>query len=300
MEGRMRTPRNTAAEALVGIWAILLISFVIAVLSVGKEILIPIALASLITFLLAPVVGRLERWIGRIAAVLLMVLMLFSVAAGAGWMLARQVIDLASKLPDYQANITAKMHALRLPTGGTFTRFTKSVEQLRAELAAPESTEATVTSQPTPHESPPGVSKAKEPTVAVRVVESENRLARVAESALSSLLSPLGTLGLVLFLVFFMLLKRDDPRGRFIRLIGQRRISVTTRAMDDAGRRVARYLTMQLLVNVVYGTCVAPGLFFMGGHNAVLWGVLAAILRFIPYVGPWIGAVLPLFLSLAV
>jgi predicted PurR-regulated permease PerM len=296
----MRTPKNMAADALVGIWAILLISFVIAVLSVGKEVLIPIALASLITFLLAPVVDRLERWIGRIAAVLLMVLMLFSVAAGAGWMLTRQVIDLASKLPDYQANITAKMHALRLPTGGTFTRFTKSVEQLQAELAAPENTPASVTSRSTPNEPTPAVSKAAEPTMAVRVVESENRLARVAESVLSSLLSPLGTVGLVLLLVIFMLLKRDDLRGRFIRLIGQGRISVTTRAMDDAGRRVARYLTMQLLVNVVYGTCVAAGLYFIGVPNAVLWGVLAAILRFIPYVGPWIGAVLPLFLSLAV
>src|SRR4029453_2858279 len=127
MEGRMRTPRNTAAEALVGIWAILLISFVIAVLSVGKEILIPIALASLITFLLAPVVGRLERWIGRIAAVLLMVLILFSVAAGAGWMLTRQVIDLASKLPDYQAHIAAKLHALPLPPAGRAPRVTQQL-----------------------------------------------------------------------------------------------------------------------------------------------------------------------------
>ena len=149
----MRTPKNTAAGALVGIWAILLVSFVIAVLSIGKEILIPIALAALITFLLAPVVSWLERWIGRIAAVLLVVVMLFSLAAGAGWMLTRQVIDLAAKLPDYQANISAKMHALRMPSGGTFTRFTKSIEQLQKELSAPSSTPAGgVTSQALPNE----------------------------------------------------------------------------------------------------------------------------------------------------
>ena len=297
----MRTPKNTAAGALVGIWAILLVSFVIAVLSVGKEILIPIALAALITFLLAPLVGWLERWIGRIAAVLLVVLMLFSVAAGAGWMLTRQVIDLAAKLPDYQANIATKMHALRMPAGGTYARFTKSIEQLQKELSAPSSTPAeNAASRSSPNDLTPSAAKPAQSPVAVRVIDSESHLTRVAETALSGLLTPLGTAGLVLLLVIFMLLKREDLRGRLIRLIGQGRISVTTRAMDDAGSRVARYLTMQLLVNVVYGTCVAVGLYFIGVPNAALWGVLSAILRFIPYIGPWIGAALPLFLSLAV
>ncbi len=297
----MRTPKNTAAGALVGIWAILLVSFVIAVLSVGKEILIPIALAALITFLLAPVVGWLERWIGRIAAVLLVVLMLFSVAAGAGWMLTRQVIDLAAKLPDYQANISAKMHTLRMPSGGTYSRFTKSIEQLQKELSAPSSTPAGGASVRTsPNDLARTANKVAPPPVAVQVIDSESRIARVAETTLSGLLSPLGTAGLVLLLVIFMLLKREDLRGRLIRLIGQGRISVTTRAMDDAGQRVARYLTMQLLVNVVYGTCVAVGLYFIGVPNAALWGVLSAMLRFIPYIGPWIGAALPLVLSLAV
>ncbi|MEO7167318.1 MAG: AI-2E family transporter [Spartobacteria bacterium] len=298
----MRPTKNTATGALVGIWAILLVSFVIAVLSVGKEILIPIALAALITFLLAPVVGWLEDWIGRIAAVLLVVLMLFTGAAGAGWILTRQVIDLAAKLPDYQANITTKMRALRMPTGGTFTRFTKSVEQLQEELAKPESSPGDEAGTPAaPNEPRPTASKAAAaPPVPVRVMDSESRLTRMAESMLSGVLSPLGTAGLVLLLVIFMLLKRDDLRARLIRLIGQGRISATTRAMDDAGQRVARYLTMQLLVNVVYGACVATGLFFIGVPNAALWGVLAAVLRFIPYVGPWIGAALPLFLSLAV
>ena len=134
----------------------------------------------------------------------------------------------------------------------------------------------------------------------MQVSDSLSRLTRVAETTLSGLLRPLGTAGLVLLLVIFMLLKREDLVGRLIRLIGQGRISVTTRAMDDAGTRVARYLTMQLLVNVVYGTCVAIGLYFIGVPNAALWGVLSAILRFIPYVGPWIAAALPLVLSLAV
>jgi hypothetical protein len=130
----MRASKNTAASALNGIWAILLLAFVIAVLYVGKEVLIPLALAALITFLLAPLVGRLERWIGRIAAVLLIVLMLFALIGGIGWMLTRQAIDLADRLPDYQANIQAKVRAFRIPTGGLFSRITRSFEQIQKEL----------------------------------------------------------------------------------------------------------------------------------------------------------------------
>ena len=104
----------------------------------------------------------------------------------------------------------------------------------------------------------------------------------------------------MLLLVIFMLLKREDLRGRLIRLVGQGRISTTTRAMEDAGRRVSRYLSTQFLVNTCYGICVAIGLQFIGVPNAALWGVLAGVLRFIPYVGPWAGAVLPVVLSFAI
>ena len=107
------------------------------------------------------------------------------------------------------------------------------------------------------------------------------------------LLGPLGTAALVLLLVIFMLLQREDLRSRLIRLIGQGRISATTRAMDDAGARVSRYLLMQLIVNVTYGIPVAVGLYFIGVPNAVLWGAFAIVLRFIPYIGPWIAAILP-------
>src|SRR5207344_2375233 len=107
------------------------------------------------------------------------------------------------------------------------------------------------------------------------------------------LLGPAGTAALVLLLVIFMLLQREDLRGRVIRLVGQGRISATTRALDDAAQRVSRYLLMQLIVNVSYGIPVAIGLYFIGVPNAILWGGLATVLRFIPYVGPWIGAAMP-------
>src|ERR1700748_1956950 len=120
---------------------------------------------------------------------------------------------------------------------------------------------------------------------------------RRLRTELAVILRPLGTAALVLLLVVFMLLKREDLRGRLIRLVGQGRISTTTRAMEDAGRRVSRYLSTHFLVNAFYGVCGAFGLQFIGVPNAALWGVLSGVLRFIPYVGPWVGALLPVLLS---
>ena len=142
---------------------------------------------------------------------------------------------------------------------------------------------------------------AQHPPQQVQVVETStaNPL-QLLQVILSPLLGPLGTAGLVILLVIFMLLKREDLRSRLIRLIGQGRISATTRAMEDAGQRVSRYLLMQFLVNVTFGIAAAVGLFFIGMPNAILWGALATVLRFIPYIGPWIAAAFPIILSLAV
>ena len=295
----MRAEKNASTTALVGIWTVLLSAFVITLLYVGREVLIPLALAVMLTFLLSPLVARIERWIGRIAAVLIVVTMLFGIIGGTGWLLTRQVIDLAAKLPDYQANIDSKLRAIRLPTGGAFGRFTHSVDELQKQL--PTSLEPPAAStEPTPRTAertaPPNDLKP----MPVRIVESQSRLPHLLQSAATGLLGPLGTAGLVLLLVIFMLFKREDLRGRMIRLIGQGRISATTRAMDDAGRRVARYLTMQLLVNLTFGISIAIGLYFIGVPNAILWGAFAAIMRFVPYIGAWIAAAVPFLLSFAV
>src|SRR6476661_3846285 len=130
----MRATKNAATAAAIGTWAILLTAFVVTILYVGRQLLIPLALAAMLTFLLAPLVGYIERWIGRIAGVLIVVVMLFSVIGGAGWLLTRQVIDLAAKLPDYQTNIESKLRAVRLPTGGAFGRLTRSVSELQKQI----------------------------------------------------------------------------------------------------------------------------------------------------------------------
>ncbi len=296
--------KSTIADALVILSTVALTSFLIAMLFFASAIFIPLALAALLSFLLAPLVTRLERWLGRIIAVLLVVTMILGIAGGAGWVLTRQLIDLATKLPDYKENIVTKLHAFRMPQGGAFSAFSKTVEELKKEMpggsggvTTPTATkdagkpETTVLSPPAPN-----------PTaVPVQMVETSKASPMdLIASMIAPALGPLGTSALVLLLVIFMLFQREDLRNRLIRLVGQGHISATTRAMDDAGQRVSRYLLMQLVVNVSYGICVAIGLFFIGVPNAILWGCFAAVLRFIPYVGPWIGAAIPIVLSLAV
>jgi predicted PurR-regulated permease PerM len=300
----MRAMKNASTGALVGIWMILLTAFVVAILYVGRQLLIPLALAAMLTFLLAPLVGYIERWIGRIAAVLIVVAMLFSVVGGVGWLLTRQLIDLAAKLPDYQTNIDNRLHAIRLPTGGAFGRFSHSVSELQKQ--SPDSLEPPANATgPVPETKATTEARSRnvpagQQPMPVRIVESQSRLPGILQAAATGLLGPLGTAGLVFVLVIFMLLKREDLRGRIIRLIGQGRISATTRAMDDAGSRVARYLTMQLLVNVGFGSCIAIGLYFIGVPNAALWGAFATMMRFVPYVGVWIAAAVPVLISFAV
>ncbi|MFN0076013.1 MAG: AI-2E family transporter [Prosthecobacter sp.] len=293
----MQVTKNSAAIALCGTWLLLLTTFVMAALYLAQDILIPLALATLLTFLLAPIVTRLERWIGRIAAVLMVVLMLFAVTGFTGWVLTRQVIDLARQLPDYKVNIQTKLRSFQIPKGGVFTRFSDTVEELKKDLTGAETPAPVVTATP----SEPEPARIPLPAAPAKEVEALRTSAMdVAQSIIAPLLGPLGTAALVLLLVIVMLHQREDLRSRLIRLIGQGRISATTHAMDDAGERVSRYLLMLLVVNVSYGVAVAFGLHFIGVPNAVLWGAFATVLRFIPYIGPWIAAAFPIILALAV
>ncbi len=290
---------STAVNALVGIWALSLTAFIIGALYVARDLLIPLALAALLTFLLAPIVTRLERWLGRIGAVLLVMIVIVAATGVAGWVLTRQIVDLATKLPDYKGNIQTKLRSFKLPAGSKFTKFSEAVEELKEELPGGKAADIT---QDLGKPGTAVVTAARtEPPLAVQVVETSNANPfRLIQGVIAPLLGPLGTAALVMLLVIFMLLEREDLRNRIIRLIGRGLISSTTRAMDDAGARVSRYLLMQLVVNVTYGIPVAIGLYFIGVPNAVLWGASATVLRFIPYVGAWIGAAIPVALAFSV
>ena len=293
--------KTAATDALVGLWAVALTSFVIATLYFARDFLIPLALAALLTFLLSPLVARIERWLGRIAAVLLVGAMIFAATGATGWVLTRQLVDLATKLPDYKENIQTKLRSIKVPTGGVFTKFSETVEELKKDLPGAEAPTQTVVRAAEKPKTAVLAPNAEPAAASVQVVEtSKVNPMGLVQYLIAPLLGPLGKAALVVLLVIFMLLRREDLRRRLIRLIGKGRISAATHAMDDAGARVFRYLFMQLVVNVSYGIPVAIGLYFIGVPNAVLWGACATVLRFIPYIGPWIAAAIPVALSLAV
>lgn len=280
--------RASAAESMATVANVLLSAFIIAALYLGRGILVPLALAALLTFILAPLATRLERWVGRIASVLAVTAMLVAMAVGAGWVLSVQAMDLAEKLPDYKDNIRTKLRSLHLPEGGKMEEISATIDELKKEIPAKNE----VTGE--------GGNDDPPPALPVEVVASKSGTVETMQGMVMPVLGPLGTTGLVLLLLIFMLLQREDLRNRMIRLIGQGRIGQTSRVMDDAASRVSKYLLMQLIVNVTYGIPIAIGLYLIGIPNAILWGALATVLRFIPYIGPWIAATFPILLSLAV
>ena len=291
----MAIPRKntSSAESLATISSVLLGTFVVCGLYFARELLVPLALAALLTFMLAPLVTRLQRRLGRVASVLLVVAMIFAATGAVGWVLTRQAVDLANQLPNYKDNIRTKLRAIQIPNGGPFSKFSKTMEELKKDLPGTDHDESKLK---------PDVTNADEERKAtpVEVVSGKDERLEFVQGVLVPVLGPLGTAALVLLLLIFMLLQREDLRNRLIRLIGQGRISATSQAMDDAASRVSRYLLMQLVVNVSYGIPVAIGLYFIGVPNAILWGALSTVLRFIPYLGPWIAAAFPILLSLAV
>jgi predicted PurR-regulated permease PerM len=257
---------------------------VLACLYWGQTVLIPVALALLLTFLLQPVVALCHRLgLGRTLSVLLVVLVTSVVLTGLGWVVTAQVTRLVHDLghhPQYKAHITQKLADVRgLSKGGGLDTLQTLVHNVMEAFA--------------PEESP--AAPADKPRVVVQ--DGVPPLAKVL-AILSPLLEPLSTAAFVIVLVIFMLLKYEDLRNRLIGLAGVDRVTMTTRAMNDAGQRISRYLLMQSLINGSYGLLVGLGLFWLGVPYTVLWGFLAAVLRYVPYVGPWIAAVCPLIISL--
>jgi predicted PurR-regulated permease PerM len=283
--------RPSSAESLATISNVLLSTFIVLSLYLGRELLVPLALSALLTFILAPLITRLQRWLGRIGAVLFVVAMMFAATGAVGWVLTRQTIDLANKLPGYKENIQTKLRSFSNPSGGIFSKISETVEDLKEDLPGGVRDEASPGSKSQP--------QGEVKVTPVEIVDGMDDRVEFMQGILAPVLGPLGSTALVLLLLIFMLLQREDLRNRIIRLIGQGRISATSRAMDDAGARVSKYLRMLIVVNATYGIAVSIGLYFIGVPNAILWGALATVLRFIPYVGPWIAAAFPILLSLA-
>ena len=254
---------------------------VVAILYWAQAVLVPVAVALLITFVLATPVTWLERRMGRIAAVLCVVTLVFAGLGLAGWGIWREVGSLAAELPGYRANIRQKIADVRdMGRGTSVERIQKTIEEIQAEIAAAEG---------------PRGSQARP------VVVEPRQVARLwgFPSWLGPILAPLSTAGLVVVLVIFMLIERQNLRDRLIGLVGHGHLTITTKAFDEAGQRVSRQLLMQSVVNAIVGVSVFVGLSLLGVPYALLWAMLAAALRFVPYFGPLVGAGAPIVMTVA-
>jgi predicted PurR-regulated permease PerM len=275
---------------------------IIATLYFAKVVLVPFALAILFTFILTPPVSWLERIrVPRFLAVLVMVLVAVGAIGSVGWAVTNQLVDATTHWPEYRTNIKDKIESIRKRRPQTLSNAAQAVQEISTDLNAttPATTPAPVTGRNASGQS----NKLSAATVATVTKPVPVEIVAPATSFIESLpnfLGPIGTAGIVLVFTIFMLLQREDLRNRFIRLAGDGRLSVMTHAMDEAGDRVSHYLFLQSMVNASYGLIIGFSLYLMHLPNAVLFGVIAGILRFLPYIGPPIGALLPVMLSLAV
>ena len=258
------------------------IAIVVASLHLAKPVLMPLAIAVLLSFVLSPLVRRVERLrLGRVLSVVIVTAFVGLLLASAGWLVVNQATQLGTQLPSYRANIRAKAKALSTSLG-SFRLAAEQMEALGEELSNAAGEER------------------RAPSAKVTVVEDESGLLGEAASYVGSLAAPLETIGLVVLMLLFILVQREDLRDRIIRVFGNRDLNVTTQAMDEVGQRVSRYLRVHSMLNAGTGAVIGLGLWLIGLPAAFLFGLLSALLRFVPYIGPWVAAALPIALSVAV
>jgi predicted PurR-regulated permease PerM len=270
---------------------------VIAILYVARGILIPLVFAIVLALVLSPAVALLQKLrLGRLPSVLLIMAVSIAIAGGVGWVIFNELVEVVNDLPSYQQNIHNKIVAIRTPGKGAVGRAAASVKELGQELSSAPAPIA----PPAPIHGRRKAASVSGATVPVEIMaEPANEFDYVRQLA-TPVLAPLGILGMVLIFSVFLLTEQNDLRNRIFRLAGLDHLNVMTQALDDATRRVSRYLMMQLLVNAVFGVLCGTGLYLIGVPYAVLWGGVAGILRIVPYVGSLVAGSLPLLLSLAV
>ena len=271
------------------------VALAIAMLYFGRVIFIPLALALVFSFLLTPLVSLLERGhIGRVPATLAVLILCFVLAAGVGWEVAGQILEITGHLRDYKANLEETIRSLHPPKNGALGQATATVRELNNELAA---APGQIAGHPATE--PKGTAHPSQP-IPVQVTAPPSNLVQDLRTLLGPVAGPLETAGIVVIFTAFMLINREDLRNRLIRLGGQGRLTVMTQALDDASRRLSRYLLLQFLVNACYGSLFGLGLYLVGVPHALLWGVLAALLRLVPYIGTLIATAFPMAMALAI
>ena len=261
------------------------VSVVVAVLYLAKGVLVPLTLAALLSFLLSPVCGWLERrGIGRIPAVLMTAGLGFTFLAAVAWMATVQIANLAPKIPEYQTNIEARLSTVNSYAVSALNQFTRSFQEISNDLPVSDQSIDGTNARP----------------YSVRVIAPPTSPLEVFGGMFGTLLEVFGTSGIVIVLVVFFLVQREDLRDRFIHLVGRGHVTVTTQTLEDASRRTSRYLLILFCLNITFGISVGLGLYLIGIPNPILWGISAGLFRFVPYIGPWIAAAMPVGLSLAI
>jgi predicted PurR-regulated permease PerM len=290
----LSTPSDARTATLQGL---LIGVIVIAALYVGREVLLPLALAILLSFVLTPPLLRLRRVkVPRVLAVGIVVATAFGIIFALGWLMSREATDLAAELPNYRATLSEKIQSLRQSTseskvlqkaGDILTDLQQQLNQ-PADGAPPAPTVGTAAE--TPDDRP----------IQVEIHEPEPTGWALYQSIVGTLLPPLATAGIVLLFVIFILLQREDLRDRLIRLFGGADLQRATSTMSDAATRLSRYFLSQVLINFAYGTFIALALWLIGLPSPIAWGVLAMLMRFVPYVGVLIAVSVPLLIAAAI
>jgi predicted PurR-regulated permease PerM len=295
---------------------LLLVGLIILTLYFARDLLAPMAFALVLNFLLSPAVERLERWrLSRAPAVVLVILIFFSGLGITAWVVARQLVHVAELLPDYRENIQTKLDSLHTPIGGAAGNAINTLEEMTQQLSS--HANATIAPPAEPETAPPAARHRRlrqampetplpdknatpQQPMPVQVVEPPVSVGRYLQEMFSPILRPLAACGIVMVFTVYMLMNREDLRNRLLLLAGMGRLSLMTQALRDAAERISTYLVWQFVTNVLFGLLFGVGLKLIGVPNATLWGALAAILRYIPYVGAAIAGLLPVIFAVAI
>jgi predicted PurR-regulated permease PerM len=275
--------------------AILVVGGIVAALYFARDVLVPIALAVLLSFVLAPLVRRLRVWrFPRVIAVFVVAIFAFSIIFGLGAFMVSQVSQLANDLPRYQSTLTDKIQSLQGAAAGVgpLERASDVLKDLKKELDKPADAR-------TPDLSLGSQAQSNRP-IPVEVRQPDPGALQMLGALIEPLIHPLTTTGIVVIFVIFILLQQSDLRNRLVRLAGAKDLHRTTAALDDAGQRLSRLFLTQLVLNASFGVVIGLALWLIGVPSAPLWGMLAMIMRFVPYIGALISAVFPIVLAAAV
>jgi predicted PurR-regulated permease PerM len=289
----------TPGPASAGLGVVGMIALIIAALYVGREVFVPVALAILLSFVLAPLIRLLQKaHVPRALAVIGVVLVAFAGITALATVMATQVTQLAGDLPRYQATMREKVQSLRGSAAGSsaLERAADVLQDLGKELDRPQAGTSPPANPLTPSSAPATETKP----IPVEVRQPDPGALQTLGAFITPLIHPAATTGIVIIFVIFILLQREDLRNRLIRLAGSHDLQKTTAALDDAAGRLSKLFLTQLALNAAFGVVIGIGLYFIGVPSPVLWGILAAILRFVPYIGAFISAAFPLALAAAV